>query len=308
MLRNLVFLITIMFMLPCCNEGSGIIDNKTSSTQQTPQSPKNNIDPTPGNQTLTKVRIGSWNLTKTNDSSKDLTKIARVIEDNFDVIAIRGISDQGSLSNLLNKLTGWNYMVSSTVIGTAPFNEYLATIYRSNGFLNNKNYFIELTQVTRKPLVTCLRYLDLTKFCISNSYMTDSNTEYGILNEIYNLNDFIAGIMGISNTGVEKDFIYTGSFMMDHTDVAFNNLRAAGYQLAASSSYNNFIDNGVYSSPRDHIFVNPTTQKQFMPGSYQMIDIVSKYCANDFNSCKTTISAYAPLSITTDLSVGDNTL
>ena len=298
-------LIIYLFFITGCNSNQNVIDYDKVVNSTNSGAPANVES---SSNTLTKIRVGSWNMKRLGEGSKYNQLAAKIIEDNFDIIAIQEVMNINGINQLLGNMPGWNYTISTQAVGTS-YKEYYATLYRSEGITILSSYVFSDTQnlFEREPMISCFKYLNISSFCLISIHVIYGSTVGPRDSEIQALaNNVISPILSLE--GIEKDYIAVGDFNRSGSVASFSSFNTMGFNIVNSQNMSTTIGTNGYVNPYDHIIANTSETKQLVPSSYKMIDIVSSYCGGTAGYCSTNISDHAPVYVELDLSVKDNSL
>jgi endonuclease/exonuclease/phosphatase family metal-dependent hydrolase len=237
------------------------------------------------------LRVGTWNLKRLGNGSKRYDLVAKIIEDNMDVVSLQEVMNPEGLRRLLDLLPGWAGALSSKV-GRNGYFEYYAVIARRDkvSFVSNRIVKDDLDFWAREPLVTCMK-ASKVDFCMVTTHVVYGDSVAERDEEIRQLSFLLDKLIANSS---EKDYLLVGDFNRETTAKSFKSFLEKGFRVADSSEKTTLGDSS-YSNSYDHIILNINKSHWDYPA--RRIDVVESVCMRNFRWCSTNVSDHSPVVI-----------
>ena len=238
---------------------------------------------------LTAQTFTTWNIRILSDNSRDEDELDRIAEimEKSDFIAVQEVRDSRVLDRLMERLPGWDYVLSLPV--GRGVKEFYAFLYREEMFeLLGAPYTVEDGEdlFIREPFVAHFRCgsFDFTVVTIHSIYgerKADRRAEAALLDDVIRYVDH--------ENGKEDDVILTGDFNLPGDDKAWE---MAGRRFLVPSDVKTTISD---ASSFDNIWIGPSTleissQVSLYPFDELLYD-------NDDKAASREISDHRPVSV-----------
>ena len=235
------------------------------------------------------LRIGTWNLKRLGNGSKRYDLVAKVIEENMDIVSLQEVMSPQGLQKLLEQLPGWSAVLSSKV-GRNGYFEYYAVATRTEKitFVSNSVVRDEFDYWAREPMVTCMK-ASKVDFCMITTHIVYGDSVLERDDEISRLSLILDKLVAETS---EKDFIVVGDFNRETSAKVFNKFTNLGFQIADNKEKTT-LGQLDYSNSYDHIILNLSSEFWSYPA--KRIDITNVVCRRNFKWCATNVSDHAPV-------------
>lgn len=248
------------------------------------------------------IRVGTWNAKRLGHGRKDYESMARVIEANFDAVALQEVMNETGLVELLEYLPGWDASLSGRVGRTGYYERYAVLARKNRVSISRFSVVPDPTDMwLREPAVACLRGSHVD-FCLVITHTVYGSSLSARDREITAL----SRLMGqLRRNDREGDYILVGDFNRSGRAVSFSSFLDVGYTFADSGITPTTLGEKNYASPYDHVLRDPVATWE-MHGKAERIDVVRSACKGSFTGCRELISDHAPLVFTLEDSRDDD--
>lgn len=239
------------------------------------------------------VRVGTWNLRRLGHGHKRMDRVARLIDDSFDVLALQEVMSRRAVKQLLAELPGWKAEISPRAVGRDNYNEYYAVLYRAPYVAVERSFLAadRADKLMREPFVTCMR-VEAFDFCVANVHIIFGKKARQRDRELDALGRMLAALRGRDR---EKDWILAGDFNRAPGASGWDALHRAGWHFTAAEPTATSLGKRAYSHAYDHILVDRRHTAELESPSRRVDDMVERTCAGDFALCRASISDHAPV-------------
>lgn len=249
------------------------------------------------------LRIGSWNVKRLGQGDKRLDLVARVIEGQFDVIALEEVMSPAALAPLMALLPGWSAQVSERAVGRNGYYEYYAVLYRNDRAAVTSSRVVDdvADEWYREPMVTCLR-AGAADFCLVVTHIVYGSTVGPRDAEIQALGRLVSGLR---DGGAEKDYVVLGDYNRAGSAPGFSTLQANGWAFNDDGDVRTTLGTTSYTNPYDHAMIDPGYTREWT-GLSGRHDIVGSVCGGSFAFCAQSVSDHAPIGVMFAVSAADD--
>lgn len=240
------------------------------------------------------LRIGTWNVKRLGQGEKRLDLVARVIESQFDVIALQEVMSPAALAPLMALLPGWSAQVSERAVGRSGYYEYYAVLTRNGRASVTSSRVVDdaADEWVREPMVTCLR-AGAADLCLVVTHIVFGSTVGPRDAEIQALGRLTAGLR---EAGAEKDYVVLGDYNRAGSAPGFATLQASGWAFNDDGAVRTTLGSAAYTNPYDHAMIDPGYTREWT-GTSGRHDIVASVCGGSFSLCAQSVSDHAPVGV-----------
>lgn len=266
----------------------GDVDQDALSTRSAATASEWNYPSTSG------LRIGNWNLKRLGQGDKRLDLVARVIDTQFDVIALEEVMSPAALSPLMALLPGWSAQLSERAVGRNGYFEYYAVLYRTDRATVTSSRVVDdaADDWYREPMVTCMR-AGGGDFCLVVTHIVYGTTVGPRDAEIQALGRLVTGLR---ESGAEKDYVVLGDYNRAGSAPGFSTLQASGWAFNDEGDVRTTLGTTSYTNPYDHAMIDPGYTREWT-GLSGRHDIVGSVCGGSFAFCAQYVSDHAPIGV-----------
>ena len=248
------------------------------------------------------IRVGTWNVKRLGHGRKDYENMARVIEANFDAVALQEVMNETGLVELLEQLPGWDASLSGRVGKDGYYERYSVLARRGKVSISRFSVVPDPTDLwIREPAVACLRGSHVD-FCLVITHTVYGSSLSARDREITALSRLMEQLRKNDREG---DYILVGDFNRSGRAKSFTSFSNIGYTFADSGTTPTTLGEKNYASPYDHVIYDPIATRE-MQRKAERIDVVRSTCRGSFTGCRELISDHAPLTFTLDDSRDDD--
>jgi endonuclease/exonuclease/phosphatase family metal-dependent hydrolase len=251
-----------------------------------------------------RLRVGTWNLEGLGQDNKRLDLAARVIEANFDVVALVEVMNPLGLQQLLGFLPGWTATLSDRAVGEGAAAEFYAVLVRRGTATVRSSRIVDdaADEWVREPMLTCLvaRGLD---FCLVQTHVVFGSTVGPRDLEIQALARLVGRLR--ADTPSERDVLVVGDFNRPGNAPSFSSFTAIGYRFSDDGLTKTTIGPSGYVNAYDHVLLDPVATREWLGDSLR-VDIVADVCGGSFDFCARSVSDHAPMAITLESTAVDD--
>jgi endonuclease/exonuclease/phosphatase family metal-dependent hydrolase len=212
------------------------------------------------------------------------------------VVALEEVMTVDGITDLLQHLPGWAYVVSDRAVGANNYYEYYAVLYRTALVTATGSRLVDDDDDTwvREPFIACFKARTFD-FCMLSIHVTFGSTVGPRDAEIAALADLVTTLR---NDGAEKDWLIVGDYNRADTTSGFTTLRTAGWDCGIQpQKTDTSLGASAYAAPYDHILIDTSLTKEWT-GDASRFEMVARMCNDDFPHCKKVLSDHAPVSAT----------
>lgn len=248
------------------------------------------------------VRVATWNLKLLGRGKKNYELVAKLIENNFDVVALQEVMTEEGLKELVKRLSGWSYSVSDRVGNNGYYERYGVLTRKTTGRIKSIRIVPDPANTwTREPAVACVETTNVD-FCLVIAHIVFGKNVGQRDREISSLASLVNNLRSIDT---EKDYILLGDFNRGGNSPGFTLFPQFGFKLADDGVTNTSLGPTGYASPYDHILLDPNYTREWK-GVVERIDIVKELCDGNFKLCNSDVSDHAPLGFLLDNTAKDD--
>ena len=240
------------------------------------------------------LRIGTWNVKRLGQGDKRLDLVARVIDSQFDVIALEEVMTPSALQPLMALLPGWSAQLSERAVGRSGYYEYYAVLYRTGRATVTSSRVVDdaADEWYRAPMVTCLR-AGAADLCLVVTHIVYGTTVGPRDAEIQALGRLVSGLRA---AGAEKDYVVLGDYNRQGSAPGFATLQAAGWAFNDDGALRTTLGTSSYANPYDHAMIDPGYTREWT-GTTGRHDIVASVCGGSYAFCAQSVSDHAPIGV-----------
>lgn len=240
------------------------------------------------------LRIGTWNLKRLGQGDKRLDLVARVIDTQFDIIAVQEVMTPTALQPLMDLLPGWSAQLSERAVGRSGYYEYYAVLYRSAQATVTSSRVVDdaADEWYREPMVTCMR-ANAADFCLVVTHIVYGTTVGPRDAEIQALGRLVSGLRA---AGTEKDYVVLGDYNRQASAPGFSTLQASGWAFNDDGTVRTTLGTTSYSNPYDHAMIDPGYTREWT-GLSGRFDLVGAVCGGSYAFCAQYVSDHAPVGV-----------
>ena len=240
-----------------------------------------------------KVRIGTWNLRRLGHGDKRLDWVVRVIDRDFDIIALQEVMTEEGVKELVAMLPGWAVEISPRPVGTDKYQEWYAVLYRHAHARVTRSFFLgdSKDQLIREPFTVCMDVYSFD-FCLVSAHIVFGDRAADRDAEIDALGDKLIALRKRDER--ERDWLLVGDFNRMPRAPGWDRLRAAGWDFTLPGRVATSLGKRGYASPYDHILVDGRYSGE-LEGQSRRVDIIVDPCGGDLDVCRMELSDHAPV-------------
>jgi len=239
----------------------------------------------------TAVRVGTWNVKRFGNGSKRYDLVAKVIEENTDVVSLQEIMNPESVIKLMDLLPGWTYRISHSVGRSGYFEHYAILIRKSVGsFTESQTINDPGDNWAREPFLACVD-VHKSEMCLLSIHVIYGDSTKERDDEIRSL---LARAALIKRMNPTRGLIVLGDFNRSGNSSAFISILGKEFSMADTGTMKTTLGSRSYVNPYDHILVDGGLILRTQGDAF-MFDIVENVCNRDFKWCLKNVSDHAPV-------------